>query len=226
MPRNPGVSNVRATASRPNSAACAAIDASWAAAWAVGDAWLAWSSSLNPSHRTSDTIEHTFESFNSGMVRLVLGDGQVKNLPTGDSKEQSRLIGRGQDGGGGGDKVALPMDEQRILEEMERMLAADDPRLAARLSGVGQVLRTRRAKAVLSLLMVCVIAAAASVIYLMSVFRPGGTTQNTPHGVHSALPAKTAPAQLWMPTAQTASCDVVVVKIARAACIAWSAASR
>ena len=89
--------------------------------------------------------------------------------------------------------MALPMDEQRILEEMERMLAADDPRLAARLSafgqpGIGQVFRSRRAKAVLSLLMVAVIAAAASVIYLMSVFRPGGSLQNTPDRIKMSQP--------------------------------------
>jgi hypothetical protein len=34
--------------------------------------------------------------------------------------------------------VALSMDEQRILDEMERNLAADDPRLAARLGSFGQ----------------------------------------------------------------------------------------
>ena len=74
--------------------------------------------------------------------------------------------------------MALPMDEQRILEEMERMLAADDPRLAAKLAAFGQpsvvqVLRTRRARAALSLFMLAVIAAAAAVIYLVSAFRNG-----------------------------------------------------
>lgn len=122
--------------------------------------------------------------------------------------------------------MALPMDEQRILEEMERMLAADDPRLAARLSafgqpGVGQVFRTRRAKAVLSLLMVAVIAAAASVIYMMSVFRPGGTASNQ---LRHAPPARTstAPVQRSLPFFGPAQCGVV--KIAPRACGAWSAA--
>ncbi len=74
--------------------------------------------------------------------------------------------------------MALPMDEQRILEEMERMLAADDPKLAARLAafgqpGFGQVLRTRRARATLSIMVLVLIAAVAAVIYLMSSFRPG-----------------------------------------------------
>jgi hypothetical protein len=70
------------------------------------------------------------------------------------------------------------MDEQRILEEMERMLAADDPRLAARLAafgqpGFGQVLRTRRARATLSVMLLILIAAVAAVIYVMSQFGAG-----------------------------------------------------
>ena len=93
--------------------------------------------------------------------------------------------------------MALPMDEQRILEAMERMLAADDPKLAARLAafgqpGFGQVLRTRRARATLSIMVLVLIAAVAAVIYLMSSFRPGsagtGHGQRTPHSA-SASPA-------------------------------------
>jgi len=77
--------------------------------------------------------------------------------------------------------VALPMDEQRILEEMERMLAADDPKLAARLAafgqpGFGQVLRTRRARATLSIMLLILIAAVAAVIYLMSEFKSAAAT--------------------------------------------------
>jgi hypothetical protein len=75
--------------------------------------------------------------------------------------------------------VALPMDEQRILEEMERMLAADDPKLAARLAafgqpGFGHVLRTRRARATISAIALVLIAAVAAVIFMMSSLRPGG----------------------------------------------------
>lgn len=106
------------------------------------------------------------------------------------------------------------------------MLAADDPRLAARLSafgqpGVGQVLRTRRARAVLSLLTVAVIAAAASVIYLMSVFRPGGTTQYIPPRPQASQHA-TLPAQRSVPFVSPAQCGVV--KVSPAACNVWSAA--
>jgi hypothetical protein len=71
------------------------------------------------------------------------------------------------------------MDEQRILDEMERMLAADDPRLAARLAsfgqpGLGQVLRTRRGRVTLSLMLLALTAAVAMVLYLMSAFRLSG----------------------------------------------------
>ena len=91
--------------------------------------------------------------------------------------------------------MALPMDEQRILEEMERMLAADDPKLAARLAafgqpGLGQVLRTRRARATLSIMVLVLIAAVAAVIYLMSSFRPGnpgtGPGQRQHHSASAA----------------------------------------
>lgn len=126
--------------------------------------------------------------------------------------------------------MALPMDEQRILEEMERMLAADDPRLAARLSafgqpGVGQVFRTRRAKAVLSLLMVAVIAVAASVIYMMSVFRPGGITPPPPR-YQSTSPASTPLTDRSAPftNLNAARAECGVVKITPSACTAWSAA--
>ncbi|MGN6794246.1 MAG: DUF3040 domain-containing protein [Streptosporangiaceae bacterium] len=96
--------------------------------------------------------------------------------------------------------MALPMDEQRILEEMERVLAADDPKLAARLAafgqpGFGQVLRTRRARATLYVMLLILIAAVAAVIYLMTVLRPSVATGGQRHQPsHSAsAPAGKAP---------------------------------
>ncbi len=122
--------------------------------------------------------------------------------------------------------MALPMDEQRILEEMERMLAADDPRLAARLGafgqpGVGQVLRTRRARAVLSVLMLAVIAGAAAVIYLVSAFRLGGAgSPAIPHGQQSAQPA-TRPSSVRR-TAPVPGSSHCIVMITPRTCTAWS----
>jgi Protein of unknown function (DUF3040) len=120
--------------------------------------------------------------------------------------------------------VALPMDEQRILEEMERMLAADDPRLAARLAAFGQpsvvqVLRTRRARAALSLLMLAVIAAAAAVIYLVSAFRLGSTGPSVPHGQQTSQRASTKSEQRTVPLPATVHC---LTQIAPRTCVAWS----
>jgi len=82
------------------------------------------------------------------------------------------------------------MDEQRILDEMERVLAADDPKLAARLAafgqpGFGQVLRTRRARATMSVMVLVLIAAVAAVIYMMSSLRAGSAPNR--HPGHSAM---------------------------------------
>jgi hypothetical protein len=76
------------------------------------------------------------------------------------------------------------MDEQRILEEMERVLAADDPRLAAQLAsfgqpGVGRVLRSRRARSLVTLAIFAVIAV---LIYAMSTLRLGATVHSPRSG--------------------------------------------
>jgi hypothetical protein len=123
--------------------------------------------------------------------------------------------------------MALPMDEQRILEEMERMLAADDPRLAAKLAAFGQpsvvaVLRTRRARAALSLLMLAVIAAAAAVIYLVSAFRLGSGDPSVPHGQQTSQPASTRPEQRTVPLPAQVHC---LIQIAPRTCAVWSAAA-
>lgn len=120
--------------------------------------------------------------------------------------------------------MALPMDEQRILEEMERMLAAEDPRLAAKLAafgqpGVVQVLRTRRARAALSLLMLAVIAAAAAVIYLVSAFRIGSGAPSVPHRHHTSQRDSTRPEHQTVPLPAQMHC---LVRVIPHACAAWS----
>ena len=103
--------------------------------------------------------------------------------------------------------MALPMDEQRILEEMERMLAADDPKLAARLAafgqpGFGQVLRTRRARATLSVMLLILIAAVAAVIYLMSAFSSATGGHRHPSSSRQASPPAS---QLTTPQARASN---------------------
>jgi Protein of unknown function (DUF3040) len=72
--------------------------------------------------------------------------------------------------------VALSMDEQRILDEIERQLAADDPGLASCLTtfrrpGPGTVLRSPRARIVGSLFTVLLVALVSLTVYAMIPFR-------------------------------------------------------
>jgi len=72
--------------------------------------------------------------------------------------------------------MALSMDEQRILEEMERKLADDDPLLASRLAAFGRprlgaLMRCRRARIALSFLALIVIAAVSLAVYALTPFR-------------------------------------------------------
>jgi len=72
--------------------------------------------------------------------------------------------------------MALSMDEQRILAEIERRLAADDPGLASCLTtfrrpGPGTVLRSPRARIIGSLFTVLLVALVSLMVYVMIPFR-------------------------------------------------------
>jgi Protein of unknown function (DUF3040) len=72
--------------------------------------------------------------------------------------------------------MALSMDEQRMLAEIEQRLAAEDPALAARLSsfrraGLGTLLRSPRVRIVGSVFTVAVVAVVSLVIYAMVPLR-------------------------------------------------------
>jgi hypothetical protein len=82
--------------------------------------------------------------------------------------------------------VALSMEEQRMLDEMERALAANDPRFAARLNAFGQqrlpgLFSSPRAKTISGLLALALIAAVTVMMFVFS-----------PYGRHHA-PARPAP---------------------------------
>jgi hypothetical protein len=89
--------------------------------------------------------------------------------------------------------MALSMDEQRILEEMERKLADDDPLLASRLTSFGRpglaaLMRSRRARIVLSFLALVAIAAVSLAVYALTPFRSnvdakGSLPSTRSHGV-------------------------------------------
>ncbi len=71
--------------------------------------------------------------------------------------------------------MALSMDEQRILDEMERNLAADDPRLAARLGSFGQprlptAVRAQHVRTIGGVLALALIAAVTIMVFVISPF--------------------------------------------------------
>ncbi len=83
--------------------------------------------------------------------------------------------------------MALSMEEQRMLDEMERALAADDPRLASRLNAFGQqrlpgAFTSQRAKTISGLLALALIAAVTVMMFVLS-----------PYGGHHGSPPRTTP---------------------------------
>ena len=76
--------------------------------------------------------------------------------------------------------MALSMDEERMLAEIERRLADDDPMLAARLTSfrlprLSLGARSTRARLTASLLMLVVVAAVSVFVYALMPFRGQGT---------------------------------------------------
>jgi hypothetical protein len=76
--------------------------------------------------------------------------------------------------------MALSMDEQRVLAEIERRLAADDPGLATCLTsfrrpGPATVLRSPRARIMGSLFTVLLVTMVSLMVYAMIPFRTHGT---------------------------------------------------
>ncbi len=110
--------------------------------------------------------------------------------------------------------MALSMDEQRILDEIERGLASADPALATRMSSFGAprriaTLRMRRLRLVASLMTLVVVAMVSVLVYVLVPFRTaadrhaGGKASSSPaqavmtapsHRSHSSAPTSAAPA--------------------------------
>ena len=81
--------------------------------------------------------------------------------------------------------MALSMDEQRALAEIERRLATDDPGLATCLTafrrpGPGRVLGSPRARIIGSLFTVLLVAMVSLMVYAMIPFRGQGRTPSPP----------------------------------------------
>jgi len=87
--------------------------------------------------------------------------------------------------------MALSMDEQRVLAEIERRLAAEEPRLAAcmtsfRRPGPAGVLRSPRARILGSLFTVLLVAMISLMVYAIIPFRGAHTTRTPGGGTASA----------------------------------------
>ena len=81
--------------------------------------------------------------------------------------------------------MALSMDEQRMLAEIERRLAAEDPRLAVHLSAFSRpsrisVFHSARARIIGSLFTVAVVAMVSLMVYAILPFRSGSRTTGHP----------------------------------------------
>ncbi len=92
--------------------------------------------------------------------------------------------------------MALSMDEQRILDEIERGLASADPALATRMSSFGAprriaTLRMRRLRLVASLMTLVVVASVSLVVYALVPFRTAADR-------HAGTKASSSPAQAVM----------------------------
>jgi hypothetical protein len=107
--------------------------------------------------------------------------------------------------------MALSMDEQRMLAEIERRLAAQDPGLATRLSsfkrpGPAARFRTTRGKIIGSICAIALLAIIAVTVYATIPFRARGQKlTKQPTATSSSAPVKTASAAATSSTAPKSS---------------------
>lgn len=94
--------------------------------------------------------------------------------------------------------MALSMDEQRILAEIERRLAADDPYLAGNLSAftrprLGASIRAAKGRLLATVVAVAAVALAALVIYSFVPFRVIARQNDQPAGQQTTQQATASP---------------------------------
>ena len=106
--------------------------------------------------------------------------------------------------------MALSMDEQRMLAEIERRLAAEDPGLAAKLSsfrrpGPAVKFRSTRSRIIGSLFTVALLAVVSLMVYAMVPFRAHGPKSTLTPQMSTSAPARSAPAAAASPAAPKTS---------------------
>ncbi len=119
--------------------------------------------------------------------------------------------------------MALSMDEQRILDEIERGLANSDPLLASRMASFGAprgpvTARMRRIRLLASFGTLLVIAAVSLVVYAMVPFRTAADRlPGTKASASPAHPAMMAPsAATGKPATPAASSDMAASPVPHA----------
>src|SRR5580692_5928355 len=173
MPRKPGVSNDLRTAPISNSGTAAAPGLRPDPASPLA---AAASSSLRLSQRTGPIVEQVFDQGKHVFDR----SHRLRAEP--DSKERIKSVRWGivvvspHCALGGGGAMALSMEEQRILAEIERQLAGEDPGLAVRLSrfgrpGLAAGLNTPRGRVLASFFVVGVVALLSLMVYSLMPLR-------------------------------------------------------
>jgi hypothetical protein len=109
--------------------------------------------------------------------------------------------------------MALSQDEQRVLAEIERRLAAEDPRLASCLTTFrrprpSSVLRSPRARIIGSLFTVLLVAIVSLMVYAMIPFRAHGVrTPPSPTAAYQGRTAFSAPGSTGQNVTHQASAD-------------------
>jgi cytoskeletal protein RodZ len=116
--------------------------------------------------------------------------------------------------------MALSMDEQRILAEIERRLAADDPYLAGNLSAftrprLGASIRAAKGRLLATVVAVAAVALAALVIYSFVPFRVIARQNDRPPGQQTTQQAKSQQQAKASPPAATASAAPVTTSTQR-----------
>ncbi len=112
--------------------------------------------------------------------------------------------------------MALSMDEQRMLAEIERRLSAEDPGLAARLSsfrrpGPRARLRTPRGRILGSLVTIAMVAVISLTVYAMAPFR-----SHSPKSTLTPQASTSAPAHFASAAANTSATAGAATPAARA----------
>jgi Protein of unknown function (DUF3040) len=105
--------------------------------------------------------------------------------------------------------MALSMDEQRMLAEIERRLADDDPVLAARLTTfrlprLALAPRSPRSRLMASLLMLCVVAVVSVFVYALMPFRSQAAHSGAGHSP-TASPARQTMSAVPSPAKRSAA---------------------